>query len=177
MDSLRRVFAPADELRMAIIIHMRPSRQYGAKDAMVFMREVLPGVRHVPVQIAHMAGYGNTMRLPTRRSSRLRRPAPIPRQYVSTCTFDVLAMVVRPDAEYAPYGTAARMTYEILRGYTQWPTQLPMRIRQLGIKRILFATDWPAYSPDEYRSVLVERLSLQPAELQQIFRNLAPFLK
>jgi uncharacterized protein len=60
--TLRRIFHSADEHGMAIVVHMRPSvtrhRPYGAKEAKVFLSEVLPTAPHVTVQIAHLAGAG-----------------------------------------------------------------------------------------------------------------------
>jgi hypothetical protein len=59
---LRRVFQAADEHGMAIVVHMRPSvtrqRPYGAKEATIFLREVLPSAPHVVIQIAHLSGAG-----------------------------------------------------------------------------------------------------------------------
>jgi uncharacterized protein len=45
---------------MAIVVHMRSSvtreRPYGAKEARVFLRELLAAAPRVPVQIAHLSG-------------------------------------------------------------------------------------------------------------------------
>src|SRR5215831_8800039 len=59
---LRQVFREANRRRMAIVVHMRPSvtrdRSYGAKEARVFLRELLAAAPRVPVQIAHLSGAG-----------------------------------------------------------------------------------------------------------------------
>src|SRR4030095_11731352 len=59
---VREVFGVANFLRMAIAVHMRTSldmrRKYGADAARVFLNELLPAARNVPVQIAHLAGAG-----------------------------------------------------------------------------------------------------------------------
>jgi predicted TIM-barrel fold metal-dependent hydrolase len=59
---LREVFREANQRRMAIVVHMRSSvtreRPYGAKEARVFLKELLPAAPNVSVQIAHLSGAG-----------------------------------------------------------------------------------------------------------------------
>lgn len=58
--ALRRAFEAANRARLPILIHMRTSNgDYGRADAGVFLRDVLPAAPDVPVQIAHMAGWGS----------------------------------------------------------------------------------------------------------------------
>jgi predicted TIM-barrel fold metal-dependent hydrolase len=60
LAQLKVVFSAANQARMAIIVHLRPWRgtNYGAAQARSFIETVLPAAHDVPVQIAHMAGYG-----------------------------------------------------------------------------------------------------------------------
>src|SRR6266481_5479707 len=62
VEQLRRVLRAANEHRMAIVIHMRPSvtrkRPYGPSQATIFLNQVLPAAPDVPIQIAHLAGAG-----------------------------------------------------------------------------------------------------------------------
>jgi len=56
---LAALFEAAADARLAIVIHMQTRRKdYGAEDAAIFLREVYPFARNVPVQIAHAAGGG-----------------------------------------------------------------------------------------------------------------------
>ena len=59
---LREVFRSADSHHMAIVVHLHPNfdhhRPYGAKEAQIFLGEVLSASPHIPVQIAHLAGSG-----------------------------------------------------------------------------------------------------------------------
>lgn len=59
---LRQVFSKADKLGMAIVVHMHSSvnrhRPYGAREADIFLEQVLPAAPHVWIQIAHLAGAG-----------------------------------------------------------------------------------------------------------------------
>ena len=60
VTTLQRVFREANRHRMAIVVHIRAntSRSWGAEQARVFLKEVLPAAPDVPVQIAHLAGAG-----------------------------------------------------------------------------------------------------------------------
>jgi predicted TIM-barrel fold metal-dependent hydrolase len=55
---LREVFAAANRRRMAIVVHMRPSiskgRPYGARQARIFLEQLLPAAPDVTVQVAQL---------------------------------------------------------------------------------------------------------------------------
>src|ERR1700759_4052677 len=59
---LQRVFRAADHHGMAITVHLHANvdhhRPYGAREARVFLRQVMPSAPHVVIQIAHLAGSG-----------------------------------------------------------------------------------------------------------------------
>jgi len=59
---VRRVFRAANEHHMAIVVHMHANidhhRAYGAKEARIFLEQLLPEASNVVVQIAHLAGGG-----------------------------------------------------------------------------------------------------------------------
>src|SRR5690349_12769328 len=62
VEKLRAVFRAADDRRMAIVVHIRPtvsrSRPYGAAQARAFIENVLPSAPDIVVQIAHLGGAG-----------------------------------------------------------------------------------------------------------------------
>jgi predicted TIM-barrel fold metal-dependent hydrolase len=62
VDRVRRLFAAANEYKMAIVAHMRTSISakipYGADEARIFLQELVPAAPDVPIQIAHLAGAG-----------------------------------------------------------------------------------------------------------------------
>lgn len=63
VEKVKQVFRAANEHGMAVVVHMRSSitkkRPYGAQEARVFLNEVLPQAKGIPVQIAHLAGAGS----------------------------------------------------------------------------------------------------------------------
>ncbi len=73
VQQLQRVFRAANDRRMAVVVHMRSSvtarRAYGAKEARVFLNEVLPAAPDIPVQIAHLSGGGTLRRTRHGRSA------------------------------------------------------------------------------------------------------------
>jgi hypothetical protein len=63
VEKVRGIFRAANEHGMAIVVHMRSSvtkkRPFGAKEARIFLNEILPEARGIAVQIAHLAGAGS----------------------------------------------------------------------------------------------------------------------
>lgn len=61
-DHVRRlaaVFDAASDARLTIMIHMRTrAEDYGAPDVRIFVEQVLPHARNIPVVIAHSGGWG-----------------------------------------------------------------------------------------------------------------------
>ena len=60
LAQLRRVFRAANQHRMAIVAHLHANidhqRPYGAKEARIFLEQLLPETPDITVQIAHLAG-------------------------------------------------------------------------------------------------------------------------
>jgi predicted TIM-barrel fold metal-dependent hydrolase len=61
-------------------------------------------------------------------------------------------------------------------GAPEKKTDLINRIHQIGLKHILFATDWPAPVSVGYQKQLQQNLGLELSELQEIFDNTTPYL-
>jgi predicted TIM-barrel fold metal-dependent hydrolase len=162
---LRLVFRTADEHGMAIVVHMRPSvtrnRPYGPKEAETFLEEVLPAAPHVPIQIAHLGGAGG-----------FDDPS------VDNALSVFIAAIARHD------GRMAHVFFDIcgVAGLGQWQEKkslIALRIRQIGIKRILWGSDGafgggmtPAEALHAYRE-----LPLTKHEFHTIDTNLAPYMR
>jgi predicted TIM-barrel fold metal-dependent hydrolase len=162
LKRVRAVFAAANAHGMSIVSHARPNidhnRPYGAKQARVFLEQLLPAAPDVTVQIAHLAGsggynaeldealavYAEAIR---RRDSRVRR-----------LWFDASGIPVTGMWEKSA-------------------DLLIKRIRQIGTDRILFGSDSPipGNSPVEFFERW-RKLPLTAPEFQQIESNVAPYL-
>jgi predicted TIM-barrel fold metal-dependent hydrolase len=165
LDRLREVFRHANRLGMALVIHTRASisrkRPYGAVQARAFI-ELLPAAADVVVQVAHMAGTGPGFDDPPAHevlavlADAMEKRDP----RVRNLWFDV-ASVAHPENPPAVSELLAR------------------RIRQVGVGRIVYGTDSAAgdnLRPRESWAAF-RKLPLSEAQLDQIARNVAPYLR
>jgi predicted TIM-barrel fold metal-dependent hydrolase len=164
VEQLRRVFQTANKLRMAIVVHMRSSvtksRPYGAKQATVFLKELIPSARDVTIQIAHLAGAGG---------------------YDDPLVDDALSVFV--DAVARKDQAMARVYFDIsgvaLGKWTEKATLIAGRIRELGVERILYGSDGAAggnLAPREAWATF-RQLPLTEAEFKTIATNVAPYMR
>ena len=166
LEKLRRVFSAANENRMAIVIHLRASisrkRPYGAEQARVFLNQLLPLLSNTHVQIAHLAGTGPGYDDPPADEALAVFAEAIERRDPRTRNlwFDVASCV---DLKITPANAAL----------------VVKRIRQIGVKRILYGSD--AAVGDNLRPreswASFRRLPLTESEFKQIAKNVAPYLR
>jgi predicted TIM-barrel fold metal-dependent hydrolase len=144
---------------------MRPSvtrnRPYGAKEAEIFLNQVLPSASHVPIQIAHLAGAGG-----------FDDPS------IDKALSVFIGAIARRDKRMA------NVYFDIcgVAGLGQWKEKsalIAQRIRQIGVKRIVWGSDGafgggmtPAQALRAYRE-----LPLTEQEFQTIDTNLAPYMR
>jgi uncharacterized protein len=166
VEKLKAVFRAANERRMALVIHMRASlskeRPYGPEQARLFIDNLLPLAKDVTVQIAHMAGTGPGYDDPKADSvlevfvDAIAKRDP----RVDNVWFD-LTSTAHPDNPRARSALLAK------------------RIRQIGVKRVLYGTD--AALGDNLRPreawTEVTKLDLTDKEIKQIAKNVAPYLR
>jgi len=164
VKTLQRVFAAANEHRMAIVVHLRSSvtakRPYGAPSARAFLNDVLPSAPDVPVQIAHLAGSGG---------------------YSDPAIDEALGVFVDAIANRDPRMTRVCFDASGVIGVEKTPEKLDLiakRIRQLGVERVLWGADGalpPAYTPQKAWAAF-KRLPLTDAEFTTIANNRAPYM-
>ena len=165
IERLRRVFRAANDRGMAIILHARSSFSrrlpYGADEARIFIEQLLPAAPDVPVQVGHLGGAGGWDDAPSEAAlavfaDAMRRKDPRTRNL----WFDVAA-VVTPDI---PPAKAA---------------EIAERIRQLGLRRVLYGSDSPTGGnlPPRLGWAAFRLLPLTDAELRTIATNVAPYMR
>jgi predicted TIM-barrel fold metal-dependent hydrolase len=163
LAQVRRVFRAANRHRMAITVHMPANidrhRPYGAKEARVFLEQLLPEAPDVTVQIAHLAGGGG---------------------YDDPTVDEALSVFVEAIGRKDPRmknvyfdacGIAIPGMWEDKAGL------IVKRIRQIGINRVLYGGD--AASPDNLPKDALERwrrLPLTQDEFRTMENNVAPYL-
>jgi len=173
---LRSIFAAADRLRMPILIHLRTDAVWDAKSSVrIFVEKVLPSAPDIPVQVAHLGGWGGYDRntdhaLSTFAGHCAAHPGRCRRLY-----FDIAAVVLKPNDGNAAPGSDLRSLWDEQKDFSTGSTCLAANLRRIGLSRILFATDWPVVTAADYVRTLRTNLRLTPSEVDQIFNNLAPY--
>ncbi len=173
---LAAIFRQANQQHMDILIHLRTGESWGAEPIHIFFRQVLPQAPDVTIQIAHLGGWGGYDRSTDAAATafaNLCATHPFPCRHLY---FDIAAVVLPPSAFHAAPGSDDRLLADEQRNFPQAPERLAAKLHRLGLHRILFATDWPIATPVAYRDLLRSQSSIQAAELDQIFSNLAPYL-
>lgn len=161
IERLRTIFRAANDAGMAIVVHMRASVTekfpYGREEAAIFL-DALTAAPDVPVQIAHLAGAGGyddpgvdpalSVFVDAIRNSDPR---------TKNLWFDVTAVV---DEKQSP---AVK-------------EQIARRIRELGVRRVLYGTDAPVGSVTPKAGWAAFRaLPLTSDEFTTIATNIAPY--
>jgi uncharacterized protein len=166
VEQLGRVFQAANEHGMAIVVHMRASiskkRPYGARQAQIFLDQLLPLASKIPVQVAHLAGTGPGYDDPPADSAMAVLADAVEKHDPRTrrLWFDVTTVV--------DTGISAANAARVVK-----------RIRQVGVDRVLYGSDAALgenLRPRESWAAF-RRLRLTEAEFKKIAENLAPYLR
>jgi predicted TIM-barrel fold metal-dependent hydrolase len=155
---LRAVFDVMNDYSLPVGIHLRNRNpEYGYEDAAIFIEQIAKHTPNVTLHLAHMAGWGGydagtdgavQAFLDAIERGDLDR---------SKVWFDIAAVVM------------AQIPDELLE-------PVPGRFREIGLDRILFATDWDAAeTPKEHIQSLKKRLELTDSEWDQLLSNEAPY--
>lgn len=162
LAQLRRVFRAANANHMTIAVHMHANvdhhRPYGAREARIFLEQLLPEAPDVAVQIAHLAGSGGyddatDAALGVFAEAIEQGDPRVRRVWFDACGIAIPGM----------WETKARL--------------IAKRMRQIGVNRILYGSD--AATPDNSPKDALARfhkLPLTQPEFRTIERNVAPWL-
>ena len=164
------VFRVAGDNDLPIVAHMRTrAPDYGARDVRAFIDGVLSQAPDLPVQLAHMAGWGG-YDAPTDEALvtfiEAFASGALDRELY---TFDLAAVAVPP--ELAGADTAMVQQLEAANAL------LSQRILELGTDRVVYATDWSALAIGAYAASLRESLSLSVEELADVMDNVGPMVR
>jgi predicted TIM-barrel fold metal-dependent hydrolase len=165
---LKSIFRAANSRRMAIVVHMRASisknRPYGADQGRALLEQLLPLVPDVPVQIAHLAASGPGYNDPSAHAVLEVFADAVARgdRRTRKLWFDVTTVAVP--------GNSAETSALLVK-----------RIRQIGVRRILYGSDAavgsnPNLLPREAWEAFC-RLELSEKEIKTVAKNVAPYLR
>lgn len=159
LEKIRQVFRVANKLRMPIVAHLWTNPAYeteGGQYAKIFLEQILSEAPYITVQIAHMAGGG-------------RSTDP--------------ALAVFADAIAAGDPRTKNLYFDVATltaGQSKEGLQKDaMRMRQIGLKRILYGTDTsPPHPPARISWGNFKGLMpLTDAEFRTIAANVAPYMR
>jgi predicted TIM-barrel fold metal-dependent hydrolase len=164
VTQLRRVFRAANDLRLPIVVHIRPSfsRPYGREEARIFLNDVLPAAPDIPIQIAHLAGTGPGYNEPQAD------------QAVGAFAEAIANRDPRTKHLYFDVATNVDLNISV-----EQAKLVATRIRQLGIERILYGSDAASEGnlPPRQGWAAFRQLPLSQAEFWTIASNVAPYMR
>ena len=156
VQQLRRVFAAANEQGLPIVVHMRPRLQpYGKEDAEIFLRDVLSAAPDIPIQIAHLAGWGGWDDAADQAAGVFADAVAQNHPATRNLYFDITTIAF-------PTTSAAHKQ------------AIAQRIRQLGVRRVVYGSDLA--DPARGWTDILRSLPLTPEEFATIAGNVAPYL-
>jgi predicted TIM-barrel fold metal-dependent hydrolase len=159
LEKLRQVFRAANKLRMPIVAHLWTNPAYeaeGEQHAKIFLEQLLSETPDITVQIAHMAGGG--------------------RSTDAALAVFAEAIAARDPRTKNLYFDIATLTVGQSKAGLEKDA---MRMRQIGLKRILYGTDTsPPHAPARISWGNFKGLMpLTDAEFRTIASNVAPYLR
>jgi predicted TIM-barrel fold metal-dependent hydrolase len=157
VEQLRRVFRATNSAGLPIVVHMRPRLQpYGRQDAETFVREVLPEAPDIPIQIAHLVGWGGYDDAAYEAAGAfvdaIARKDPVTKNLY----FDIATIVLN--------GQPAELRERIA-----------TRIRQLGLSRVVYGSD--STDPRTDWAGVLRLMPLTEREFETIAGNVTPYLR
>ncbi len=161
VEKLRAVFRAANEKRFPVLIHLWTSEgNYGRAHAEAFLNQILPAAPDITVQIAHMGASGPN--------------------YHSDDAFEVYATAAAngdPRMKNVWVDVASMATSNTT---DETLALVAKRLRQFGLKRVLFASDRsPGFGnePPKDAWASFNRLPLTEKEFSTVAQNVAPYLR
>jgi predicted TIM-barrel fold metal-dependent hydrolase len=156
VEQLRRVFRAANSAALPMVVHMRPRLQpYGREDAEVFLREVLPNAPDIPIQIAHLVGWGGYDEAADTAASAfvdaIARNDPV----TTHLYFDIATIVLNSQS-------------------AETRERIATRIRQLGVNRVVYGSD--GTDPRTDWAGILRLIPLSEREFETIAGNVTPYL-
>lgn len=148
---IAEAIACADDHDLAVTVHLRTRRpDFGSLDAEVFLNEIAPIASTVPMQVAHLGGWGGYDDATDEAFQAIINAARrLPNLYV-----DIAAVAIGASAADQKIRTLRRRLSELA--------------ATSNTPRILFGTDWPVFTPRNYQATFMNETALTRMGLETI---------
>ena len=155
--AVRTIFAAANAARLPIVVHVGNNRENARENVAVFLDRIASAAPDVVIQVAHLHGGGR---------------------------FSAEALAAYADAVSSGHPSTRNMFFDVTEidrmGDAQAMRDVAMRMRQIGLTRMLYGSD-PAMpgklTPREGWASFRARVPLTADEFRTIAGNVAPYLR
>ena len=155
------IFEFAANNKLPVLLHFDNShRKFGEPDIKLLADEILAKIKPLKLQIAHFGTSGGfNQKTKDVIDAFIKQFETNPNIKKHRISFDISAVALDKDSEGVP-----KLTDELF-------AELAVYTRKLGMKRIVFGTDYPLYSAEEYLEILKKRVKLTDAEIKKMLKN------
>ncbi len=161
LEKIKPVYAYAAENDLPILLHFDNShRKFGEPDIKLFADEILAKIKPAKIQIAHFGTSGG-FNEKTKRviDAFIKQFDENPQIKKHKIYFDISAVALDKDSE-----GVSKLTDEEF-------AELAVYARKLGFDKIIFGTDYPLYSAEEYLKILKTKVKLTDAEIEKMLKD------
>jgi len=161
LAKVKPIFKYIAKKKLPILLHFDNSHpKFGEPDIKLFANEILADIKPAKIQIAHFGTSGGfnekTKRVIDAFIKQFETNSKMKKHKIM---FDISAVALDKDSE-----GVSKLTDEEF-------AELAVYARKLGVKRIIFGTDYPLYSAQEYVDILKTRVKFSKAEMKTIMSN------
>lgn len=158
---VKSIFQYASDNRIPILLHFDNSHpKFGKRDVGILVDSILTNLEYVNLQIAHFGTSGGfnqkTKQVLDSFIELFQSNHPITKHKIH---FDISAVCLDKDSEGVP--KLLESDFSALAQYC----------RKLGFDKIIFGTDYPLYSSQEYLDIIKDKLKLTNVEVNQLIKE------
>lgn len=161
LEKVKSLFELASAARIPVLLHFDNSRsKFGEPDVRTLIDSILLKQHHVNLQIAHFGtsgGFNERTKRVLDTFLRLYEERPALKKL--NILFDISAVCLTKDSEGVRRLT--EIEFDELANYC----------RRIGFNRIVFGTDYPLYTADEYSAIVEGKLKLSNREKWELYQS------
>jgi predicted TIM-barrel fold metal-dependent hydrolase len=158
---IKPIYKYAAKKKMPILLHFDNSHpKFGEPDIKLFADEILANIKPAKIQIAHFGTSGG-FNAKTKRviDAFIKQFNENPNIKKHKILFDISVVALDKDSEGVPKLTDEQFA------------ELAVYARKLGFENIVFGTDYPLYSANEYLDILKNKLKLTDSEVEEMLKD------